>query len=137
VILQFYFDWNEITFISSTKEGNPPIAMKVRSAVVYIIIEHLVWKIWKWSGLLICIKPFASSINHMIYLDRTVTVPNLVEDSAKTKANADINTQTHPVVSYVPVHIHEWPTSKHKELRREASLFPPSEGSSSLRYNTH
>jgi hypothetical protein len=33
------------TFTSSTKEGNPPIAMKVRSAVVYIITSHLDWKI--------------------------------------------------------------------------------------------
>ena len=33
------------TFMSSTNEGNPPIAMKVRSAVVYIITSHLDWKI--------------------------------------------------------------------------------------------
>jgi hypothetical protein len=53
----FFSVWTEIlmkilslvgeksTFTSSTKEGNPPIAMKVRSAVVYIITSHLACKI--------------------------------------------------------------------------------------------
>lgn len=42
-----------------------------------------------------------------IHLDGTVTVANLVEYGAKTNANAQVNTQAHPVVSYVPVHIHK------------------------------
>jgi hypothetical protein len=33
------------TFMSSTKEGKPAIAMKVRSEVVYIRTSHLDWKI--------------------------------------------------------------------------------------------
>jgi hypothetical protein len=30
----------EATFTSSTNDGNPPIAMKVKSATVYIITSH-------------------------------------------------------------------------------------------------
>lgn len=67
-----------------------------------------------------------------IHLDGTVTVANLVENGAKTNANAQVNTQTHPVVSYVPVHIHKWPSGEHKELCWEAGLFPLPKWSSTL-----
>lgn len=66
------------------------------------------------------------------YLDRAVTMANLVEYRAKTNTNAEVDSQTHPIVPYVPVHIYKWPSGEHKELCREAGLFPPPERSSNL-----
>jgi hypothetical protein len=62
-----------------------------------------------------------------VYLDRTVAVAiaNLVEDSAKTCANAHIGGQTHPVISYVPVHIQERSPCEHKELCAKTCLLSP------------
>lgn len=46
-------------------------------------------------------------VNESIYLDRAVTIANLVEDGAKTDTDAHIDGQAHPVVSYIPVHVQE------------------------------
>ena len=87
------------------------MAMKVKSAVVYIITSHRLCKIGAILSSIHMRHLFSYLVLHYscssVYLDRTVTIADLVEDSAKTYSNAHIDGQTHPVVTYVPMHIQE------------------------------
>lgn len=116
--------------MSSTNDGNPPIAIKVKKAATNMSIDPLACKFHN----ILCynthdifylndklITYICKRSNH---LNGTIRVANIIEYSSHAQTKCNVDCKAKPIISQVTVHVHERSSCKNKRLSYEPSIFP-------------